>query len=98
VRDAAREMKVETANGNAHGGITTSNIQNRVRRGLNPETSVQTTRPGLASATASFSCAGGCSSGNKLTITASVPFTAVTQDFLGISPITLTATTTVTLE
>jgi Flp pilus assembly protein TadG len=98
VRDAAREMKVKTANGNNGGAISASLIQNRVRRAKNPETSVETARPGLEAATVSYSCAGGCASGNRLTIEASVPFTAVTQDFLGIGSLTLTASASVTLE
>jgi Flp pilus assembly protein TadG len=103
VRDAAREMKVKTANGNTGGAISAGLIQNRVRRGLNPETSAEANRPGLQSATASYSCTGGCVSGGRLNITASVGFTPITLGFLqilapGIGPLTLTSSTSVTLE
>jgi hypothetical protein len=98
VRDAAREAKVRTANGNTGGAISQSLIDHRVKYALNPDTNEEGTRPGLESASVSYSCAGGCTSGNRITIQASVPFTAVTQGFLGIGPLTLRATASVTLE
>lgn len=99
VRDAAREMKVKTANGDNGGAISQSAIQNRVRRFRNIETNGNGAfRPGLTQATATFSCAGGCTSGNRLSIAAAVPFTAVTQEFLGIGPLTLSASTSLILE
>jgi Flp pilus assembly protein TadG len=99
VRDATREAKTRTANGNAGGGISQALIENRVHKAQVPDgTNIEKDRPGLTSATASFSCAGGCISGNKITVTASVPFSAITQDLLGIDPFTLTASSTTTLE
>jgi Flp pilus assembly protein TadG len=106
VRDAAREMKVKTANGNTNGAISNSLIQHRVRFALNPDMSpsvVETPRPGLENATTTFSCSGGCVSGGTLNITGQVTFTPVTLSFLrviapGIGPLTLTSTTSVKLE
>jgi Flp pilus assembly protein TadG len=98
VRDAAREAKVRTANGNKGGAISQSLIENRVKRALNPDDSEESDRPGLAAATATYDCDPSCTSGSRLTISASVPFTTVTQDLLGISPITLTTSASVTLE
>jgi Flp pilus assembly protein TadG len=99
VRDATREAKREVANGPSGPGISQSSIENRVRKAQKPDGSnAESDRPGLQSATASFTCTGDCTSGDKLTVTASVPFSAITQEFLGIDPITLTATSTVTLE
>jgi Flp pilus assembly protein TadG len=97
VRDATREAK--RANGGAGGGISQSLIANRVHRAQVPDgTNAEGDRPGLTNATVSYSCPGGCVSGNKITVTASVPFTAFTQDLLGIDPFTLTASSTTTLE
>jgi Flp pilus assembly protein TadG len=99
VRDATREAKRETANGGAGGGISQARILNRVRNAQVPDgTNAEEARPGLGSATASFSCAGGCISGGKITVTASVQFIPVTMNFLGLDPITLTASSTTTLE
>jgi Flp pilus assembly protein TadG len=99
VRDATREAKRETSNGSAGGGISQSLISNRVHRAQVPDgTNAEKDRPGLTNATVSYSCSGGCVSGNKITVTASVPFTAITQDLLGIDPIMLTASSTTTLE
>jgi Flp pilus assembly protein TadG len=95
VRDVAREGKVKAANGQ---GVNAGTLQSHVKNYWNPETQTTTPRPGLQSATATVSCSGDCTSGNKLTVTGSLPFQAVTQGFLGISPITLTASATVTLE
>ena len=95
VRDVAREGKVGSANGM---GVNIGKLQSHVANYWNPETQSTTPRPGLQSATASVSCSGGCTSGNQLTVTATLPFQAVTQNFLGISPIYLTASATVTLE
>jgi Flp pilus assembly protein TadG len=105
-RDAAREMKVKTANGDTNGAISNTAIQRRVRYAwdINSNPSmVEYPRPGLQTATSSYSCTGGCVSGGKLNITASVNFTPVTLSFLqiiapGLGPITLTTTTSVTLE
>jgi Flp pilus assembly protein TadG len=99
VRDATREAKRETSNGGAGGGISQSQIANRVHNAQVPDgTNAEAARPGLGSATATYSCPGGCVSGNKITVTASVPFTAITMDLLGIDPFTLSASSTSTLE
>jgi hypothetical protein len=103
VREAAREARTRTANNNTCGGISTSLLQHRVRfakryadgGGCNQG---ERPRPGLQQATVTFSCSPSCTSGSKLTVTASLPFQAVTQQFLGIGPLTLRATAQATLE
>jgi hypothetical protein len=95
VRDAAREGKVALSSGV---GINTADLGKRVRVSKHRETNVETARPGLESAVASVSCTGSCGFGDKLTISATLNFQAVTQSMLGISPITLTASSTVVLE
>jgi Flp pilus assembly protein TadG len=95
VRDVAREGKVGSANGM---GVNVATLKSHVANAWNSETQTTKPRPGLQNAAVSVTCAGGCTSGNKLTVTATVPFQAVTQGFLGISPINLTASASVTLE
>jgi Flp pilus assembly protein TadG len=95
VRDVAREGKVGSANGM---GVNTGTLRTHVANYWNPETQTTTPRPGLENVSVSVTCFGGCTSGNKLTVTATLPFQAVTQSFLGIKPINLTASATVTLE
>ena len=95
VRDAAREAKVGTANGY---GFSQGTISHRVHVSKNLIDGQEIVRPGLGAATVSYSCTGSCKSGDKLTVEADFPFQAVMQDFLGISPFTLHATATVTLE
>jgi hypothetical protein len=95
VRDVAREGKVGSANGL---GVNTSKLESHIVDAWNPETQTTHPRSGLGDATATVTCVGGCTSGNTLVVTASVPFQAVTQGFLGLSPITLTASASVTLE
>jgi Flp pilus assembly protein TadG len=102
-RDAAREVRARTANGNACGDTIQSALNNRVRNwksgddngGCNP---AENPRPGLGSTTVTYSCSPSCASGGRLTVTAQLPFAAFTQQFLGISPITLRSTASVTLE
>ncbi|MDQ2684084.1 MAG: pilus assembly protein [Chloroflexota bacterium] len=53
---------------------------------------------GLTSSSVSVSCTGRCATGNSLTVVASVPFQAVTQQLLGIGPLTLTGSATVNIE
>jgi len=95
VRDVAREGKVGSANGL---GVDTAKLESHIADSWNPETQTTHPRPGLGDATASVTCVGGCTSGNTLVVTASIPFQAVTQGFLGLSPITLKASASVTLE
>jgi len=95
VREAAREAKVGEANGY---GWSAGSISQRVRVAKNPSTSAETSRPGLSGATVTYSCTGSCAPGDRLTINADLPFSAVTQSFLGISPITLRASATVVIE
>ena len=103
VREAARELKTRTASVNTCSGITQEFAQFRVRTARNPEEGGgcgqgEHPRPGLGSATAAISCVPSCTAGSHLTVSASMPFQAVTQEFLGIRPITLTASATVILE
>jgi Flp pilus assembly protein TadG len=104
VRDAGRYARVETSNGNARGGL--GMIPDWVHYQYDYDTSgtgdtwgtdAAHARPAIGSATVTYSC-GACQSGDQLTITATLPFKAFTQNLLKISPITLTASTTVTLE
>ncbi|HEY8447244.1 MAG TPA: TadE family protein [Thermomicrobiales bacterium] len=103
VREAAREARVRTASSVTCGGTLMSQLEFRVRHMKNLEYGEKCNegehpRPGLENATVSYSCTPSCTSGGKLTVTASLPFQAVTQEFLGLRPLTLTATATVTLE
>lgn len=95
VRDAAREAKVGTANGS---GFSQSTISHRVYIAKNLIEGNEVRRPGLSRATVTYSCSGRCETGNTLTVNASLPFRSVVQEFLGIGPITLSASSTVTLE
>lgn len=106
VREAARDARTVTARPGQVGPPCDSiaNIVNqRIRFMRNPDQGGgcnvgEHPRPGLQNATATYTCSPSCSSGGKLTVTATLPFRAVTQQFLGISPLTLTASATVTLE
>ena len=96
VREAAREGKVSCgATGTMPSQAT---MQTRVRTAKNPDTNAQTARPGLTAATVSITTTGSCTAQGTLQVTGSVPFKAVTQGFLGISPFTLTASATVNIE
>jgi Flp pilus assembly protein TadG len=53
---------------------------------------------GLTTGNVGVSCTGVCKSGDTLTVTAQVQFQAVTQQFLGIGPITLSSSSTVDIE
>jgi Flp pilus assembly protein TadG len=53
---------------------------------------------GLSTATVTVSCTGGCVSGGTVNVTATIPFSAVTQSFLGIPTITLRSSTSATIE
>lgn len=106
VREAAREARTVTARPGQVGPPcdTVANVVNqRVHYQKNPDEGGgcgqgEHPRPGLQNATATYTCSPSCSSGGKLTVTARLPFQAVTQEFLGISPLTLQASATVTLE
>jgi Flp pilus assembly protein TadG len=53
----------------------------------------------LTTSDVAVSCPGGCSSSSsEITVTASAPFTAITQSFLGISPITMSVSATAGTE
>jgi Flp pilus assembly protein TadG len=95
VRDAAREAKVGTANGY---GFSNGTISHRVNYSKNLIDGDEHDRLGLTNVTVTYSCNGSCSTGDSLTITASMPFSAVMQSFLSVDPFTLTASSTVTLE
>lgn len=95
VREAAREAKVGEANGFGWSGAS---ITERVHVAKHPITNATSDRPGLGAAVVSYSCTGACGSGDQLTVDAELPFSAVAQSFLGLSPITLHASATVTIE
>jgi Flp pilus assembly protein TadG len=96
VRDAAREGKVGFTNGTS--GMSAARLQDHVRNAWNAETQQTSPRPGLANAAVTVTCTGSCSTGDRLTISATLPFQAITQKFLGIDPLTLHASATVVLE
>jgi len=53
----------------------------------------------LGTSDVSVTCSGGCSSSStEITVAASAPFSAITQDFLGISPITMSVSATAGTE
>jgi len=96
VRDAAREGKVGFTNG--AGGMSASRLQSHVRSFWDSATQTTSPRPGLENASVQVTCTGSCTTGDRLTIVAELPFQAVTQEFLGISPFKLRASATVVLE
>jgi Flp pilus assembly protein TadG len=53
---------------------------------------------GMTASNVTVSCSGTCKTGETVTVQASVNFQAVTQDFLGISPITISSSATVNIE
>jgi len=53
---------------------------------------------GLTSGNIGVSCSGACKSGDTLTVTTQVQFQAVTQQILGISPFTISSSSTVDIE
>jgi Flp pilus assembly protein TadG len=98
VRDAAREgkrMAVSSSNGF---GYDEDKIEHRVTHDFNFNTNKESPRPGLSNATVTIDCASGCPYGSRLTVSATLPFTAVAQEFLGIGPITLGASASVEVE
>jgi Flp pilus assembly protein TadG len=106
VREATRDLKTRTASGlaaNNCGSITNSEALYIIKNMKGPEASGACKqgmhpRPGLQTATASVSCSPSCTSGGTLTVHAYLNFTAITQEFLGISPITLHSQSTAILE
>jgi Flp pilus assembly protein TadG len=83
VRDGARYAKL-------HPTETTA-IKNKVIAGASAFD--------LAASSVTVSCPGGCSgSSAQVTVTANAPFRAITQDFLGIAPITMRASATAGTE
>jgi Flp pilus assembly protein TadG len=101
VRDVAREGKVGAANGQ---GVNIASLENHVAKVKNPEVpnapdSTLQPRPGLQDADVTVVCTHDpCGSGDTLTVSATLPFSAVTQEFLGIKPLTLEATASVVVE
>lgn len=101
VRDVAREGKVGAANGQ---GVNIASLEKHIAHVKNPEDpnapeSSLKPRPGLQDADVAVVCTHSpCTSGDILTVTATVPFSAVTQAFLGIKPLTLEATASVVVE
>ena len=55
-------------------------------------------RTGSSVSSVGVTCGGGCTSGNSMTVTASIPFQAITQNLLGISPFTLSSSSKVDIE
>lgn len=53
---------------------------------------------GLTSSMVTVTCTNSCRSGDTITVSASVGFQAVTQQFLGISPFTISSSSTVDVE
>ena len=53
---------------------------------------------GLTAGAVAVSCSGACKSDDKLTVTTSVGFQAVTQSLLGIGPLTLRSSSTTRIE
>ena len=78
-RDAVREAKTKTANGNNCGSINTTTLQFRIRNIKNYDDGGgcnvgENARPGLSSATVTYSCSPSpCASGSTLTINSSLP-------------------------
>ena len=95
VRDSTRMAKVQIANGN---GLNYGAIEDRVYNALQIDSNTTSPRPGLGDAIVSISCTGACTSGDRITVAASMQFQTVTQQLLSISPFTMNASSTVTLE
>jgi hypothetical protein len=100
VKEAAREQKTQVAAGYNCTSVTPTW---RVRYQKNPEEGGgcmqgEHPRPGMSTATATMSCSPSCTAGATLTVNGQIQFQAITQEFLGISPITLTASATVIIE
>lgn len=55
-------------------------------------------KTGSSTSSVSVSCGGGCTSGNTMTVSASISFQAITQNLLGISPFTLSSSSKVDIE
>ena len=53
---------------------------------------------GLTSGGVGVSCTGSCKADDKVTVTATVGFTAITQSILGIGPLTLSSSSTARIE
>ena len=58
----------------------------------------QVSKTGSSVSSVTVSCSSGCTSGNSMTVTASIPFQAITQQLLGISPFTMSSSSTVDIE
>lgn len=53
---------------------------------------------GLSASNVTVTCSSGCTTGNTITVQASVGFQAVAQSFLGIAPFTINSSSTVEIE
>ncbi|HQY31373.1 MAG TPA: pilus assembly protein [Thermomicrobiales bacterium] len=95
VRDAAREAKVSNANGY---GFSQSSVNHRVHVAKNQIGGTEKRRPGFDSVTSSVSCTSSCQPGDLLTVTATMPFSPILTDFLGIDPFAMHASATVKME
>jgi Flp pilus assembly protein TadG len=83
VREGARYGKLYPAD--------TSTIKSKVIAGANAFD--------LDTSDVTVTCTGGCtSSSTEITVEASAPFSAITQEFLGLSPITMSASATASTE
>jgi Flp pilus assembly protein TadG len=87
------EMHNAAREGARYGKIHPSETANIRQKVLDQSAGSNLTAAGIG-----VSCTGACKSGDTLTVTTTVQFTAVTQGFLGISPITLTSSSTVDIE
>ena len=82
VREGARYGKVNPTQ--------TGTIQTKVTE--------QVSKTGSSVSSVTVSCSSGCTSGNSMTVSASIPFQAITQQLLGISPFTMSSSSTVDIE
>ena len=97
-------MSAQTTGCGAGCAFSKAEIASRVTNAYDNESGseVKTPRPGLSSTTVTVTCSNGsvndCPSGARLTVTGTLPFQAVTQDFLQIPPFTLSASSSVIVE
>lgn len=101
VRDAARVVKVYPGNG--QGALNQSLVETYVYnyRTTDPNLlNASRPRPGMSGATVSYSCSAGCQpTKGTVTITASLPFTFLLPNILGLPvSITMTASATENME
>lgn len=82
VREAARHGKVNPTDS----GTMQTIVSDRVAQ------------TGSSTSSVNVSCGGGCASGGSLTVSGTIQFQAITQNLLGISPFTISSSSTVDIE